>query len=203
MEDRVLLSLFLHRPGTGKTVTVVEAIKQILRLNPSARVLACAPSNSAADVIALRLSGPLKNDELFRFYAPSRERGAVPPDLLPYTFVNADGLFAHPPLDTVKNYRVIVSTCLSAAFTLGIGVERGHFSHVFIDEAGQATEPEAMVVIKNTAIVSTKLILSGDPKQLRPIIFSVIASELGFGISYLERLMDCEAYQGPNDGSSG
>jgi helicase MOV-10 len=123
--------------------------------------------------------------------------------LLAYTVMNADGLFSHPPLNIVKTYRVIVSTCLSAAFTLGIGVQRGHFSHVFIDEAAQATEPEAVVVVKNTAIASTKLILSGDPNQLRPIILSVIASEIGLGASYLERLMESEAYQGPNDGSSG
>jgi helicase MOV-10 len=184
-------------------VTIVEAIKQILRRDPAACILACAPSNSAADVIALRLAGLLKNQALFRFYAPSRERRQVPPDLLPYTFVNEDGLFSHPPLNIVKTYRVIVCTCISAAFTLGIGVERGHFSHVFIDEAGQATEPEAMVVVKNTAIVSTKLILSGDPQQLRPIIHSVIANELGLCASFLERLMACEAYQGPTDGSSG
>jgi helicase MOV-10 len=60
-----------------------------------------------------------------------------------------------------------------------------------------------MVVVKNTAIASTKLILSGDPKQLRPIILSAIANELGLGVSYLERMMDCEAYQGSYDGSSG
>jgi helicase MOV-10 len=184
-------------------VTIVEAIKQILHYNPSACVLACAPSNAAADVIALRLSGLLSNQELFRFYAPSRDRVTVPPALLPYTFMNEDGLFSHPPLNTVNSYRVIVSTCLSAAFTLGIGVERGHFSHVFIDEAGQATEPEAMVVVKNTAIASTKLILSGDPKQLRPIIHSAIASELGLSVSYLERLMECETYEGSTDGSTG
>ena len=184
-------------------MTIVEAIKQILRRNPSARVLACAPSNSAADVIARRLSGLFKNKELFRFYAPSREKRAVPPDLLPYTFMNEHGLFSHPPLNIVKTYRIIVCTCLSAAFTLGIGVERGHFSHVFIDEAAQATEPEAMVVVKNTVIASTKLILSGDPKQLRPIILSAIANELGLGVSYLERIMEREAYQGSYDGSCG
>jgi helicase MOV-10 len=201
--NRVSFPYILHRPGTGKTVTIVEAIKQILHRNPSARVLACAPSNSAADVIARRLSELFTNQELFRFYAPSRERGTVPPDLLPFSFVNPDGLFSHPPLNIVKTYRVIVCTCLSAAFTLGIGLERGHFSHVFIDEAAQATEPEAMVVVKNTAIASTKLILSGDPKQLRPIILSSIASELGLGVSYLERMMECETYQGLYDGSTG
>lgn len=181
----------------------MEAIKQILRRNPNARILACAPSNSAADVIASRLSELLEPDTLFRFYAPSRMKGTVPPRLLPYTFINSDDLFSHPPLNTVKAFRVIVSTCVSSAFASGIGVERGHFSHVFIDEAAQATEPEAMVVVKNVSNASTKLILAGDPKQLRPIIQSAIANELGLGISYLERLMDCNAYHGSYDGTSG
>jgi helicase MOV-10 len=181
----------------------VEAIKQILRRSPDARILACAPSNSSADVIALRLSELLQPDMLFRFYAPSRGENMIPPELLRYTFKNADGLFSHPPLDTVKAFRVIVSTCVSAAFAFGIGVERGHFSHIFIDEAGQATEPEVMVVVKNAAVVATKLILSGDPKQLRPIIFSDIANELGLGVSYLERLMESGAYRGSYTGSSG
>jgi helicase MOV-10 len=200
---RFLTSHLNHRPGTGKTVTIVEAIKQILRRDPNARVLACAPSNAAADVLALRLAELFKQDILFRFYAPSRERGTVPPDLLPYTYINGLGVFSHPPLATVRAFRLIVCTCISAAFTLGIGVERGHFSHVFIDEAAQATEPEAMVVVKNSAIGSTRLILSGDPKQLRPIVTSVIANELELNVSYMERLMECETYGETYDGSSG
>lgn len=44
-------------PGTGKTVTVIESILQIVRMIPGCRVLVAAPSNSAADLIALRLIG--------------------------------------------------------------------------------------------------------------------------------------------------
>ena len=36
-------------------MTVVEAILQVLTHLPSSRVLACAPSNSAADLLAERL----------------------------------------------------------------------------------------------------------------------------------------------------
>ena len=42
-------------PGTGKTMVVIEAIAQILLTHEDPRVLVCAPSNAAADVVAKRL----------------------------------------------------------------------------------------------------------------------------------------------------
>ena len=118
----------------------------------------------------------------------------MPDDLRPYTFAQADGHFSVPPMAVLKKHKVIVSTCVSAAFCSGVGMPRGHFSHIFIDEAGQATEPEAFVSIKMMADSKTNIILSGDPKQLGPVIRSGIAKELGLDKSYLERLMDRDAY---------
>lgn len=71
---------------------------------------------------------------------------------------------------------------------------RGHFSHIFVDEAGQATEPEVMIGIKTMADNNTNVILSGDSKQLGPIIRSAVARELGLEKSYLERLMTRQPY---------
>ena len=36
-------------PGTGKTVSLVEAIKQVVKHFPKAHILACTPSNSGPD----------------------------------------------------------------------------------------------------------------------------------------------------------
>ena len=183
------------RPGTGKTITVIECIKQLLAKDPKAKILACAPSNSAADLIAFRLRGHLNTDELFRFYAPSRFRDQVLDDLRPYTFTQADGHFSVPQKDRLENFKVIVSTSISASVFSGVGMARGHFSHIFFDEAGQATEPETFVSIKMLADSKTNIILSGDPKQLGPVIRSDIARGLGLEKSYLERLMDRDAYK--------
>lgn len=186
--------MFYHSPGTGKTVTVVEAIRQILDQNPSARILACAPSNSAANIIAERLIVALNKDELFRFYAPSRYKDQVPHSLRDYTCMTTSGHFTAPPVAVLKRYRVIVSTCVSASFAHGVGMPQGHFTHIFVDEAGQATEPEVMISIKTISNNSTNVILSGDPKQLGPIIRSAVARELGLEKSYLERMMDRDSH---------
>ncbi|KAH9835366.1 P-loop containing nucleoside triphosphate hydrolase protein [Rhodofomes roseus] len=175
-------------PGTGKTITMVESIRQVLRLNPRACILVCAPSNSAADLVVSRLS-ILGNSQLFRFYAPFRNKDLVPDSILPFTYRTETGHFSVPPMAIVKRYRVIVSTCVSASFAHGIGMPRGHFTHVFVDEAGQATEPEVMIAIKTMADNDTNVVLSGDPKQLGPIIRSAVARDLGLEKSYIERLM--------------
>lgn len=51
-----------------------------------------------------------------------------------------------------------------------------------------------MIAIKTMADNSTNIVLSGDPKQLGPIIRSNVARALGLERSYLERLMDRELY---------
>ena len=172
----------------------MEAILQILRAQPTAHILACAPSNSAADVIAARLLGSLDATQLYRFYAPSRASANVLPELLACTIRGADGAFAVPTKAQVLGFRVVVATCGSASFAYGIGVTAGNFSHIFVDEAGQGSEPEVMVPIKTMANAKTNIILSGDPKQLGPIIRSPVARELGLGKSYLERMMERQVY---------
>lgn len=179
------------RPGTGKTVTIIEAIRQLLR-HPTTVILASAPSNAAADIIASRLKDYLTTDQLFRLYAPSY-RGVIPPGLVPYTFKKKNVHSVHG-LDKMTNFRVIVTTCLSGCVPPGIGLPRGHFTHIFIDEAGQASEPECLVPISKALGNETNVILSGDPCQLGPIIQSPIAIEFGLEVSFLERLMKNEMY---------
>jgi helicase MOV-10 len=188
-----LLLTLRYRPGTGKTVTIVEAIRQLLAKDPTHTIFACAPSNSAADLIAQRLTNTLGKEQLFRMNAYSRHTGTLPKPLLPFSLVDKDH-FAVPPKETLMTYRVIVSTCFSASIPIGIGVPCGHFSHIFLDEAGQGTEPEIMISIKTMADRRTNVILSGDMKQLGPIVRSPVARELGLSTSYLDRLTSNPVY---------
>ncbi|TBU29435.1 P-loop containing nucleoside triphosphate hydrolase protein [Dichomitus squalens] len=179
-------------PGTGKTVTIVEAIHQLLDQQPNARILACAPSNSAADILALRLL-TLSPEEMFRCNAAARVPASVPPELTAYCH-RPGNVYTLPQMDTLMRFKVIVSTCNNASFAYNIGMPVGHFTHIFVDEAGQASEPEILTAIKPLSAESTRIVLSGDPKQLGPVIRSSLARRLGLETSYLERLMDLPLY---------
>jgi helicase MOV-10 len=197
-----LLIINIDRPGTGKTVTIVEAIRQLVQTKDGTHILACAPSNSAADLIAERLAG-LGKSKVFRMNAHSRGTENVPSAVLALSFTTKDdgiNRFVVPPITDLMKFRVVVCTCLSASLPYGIGVPRGHFSHIFIDEAGQATEPEVMISVKTMADPKTNVILSGDSKQLGPIVRSPVARDLGLSKSYLDRLMANPIYD-ERDGS--
>lgn len=174
-------------------MTIVEAIRQLLIKYPDTRILACAPSNSAADIIATKLLD-LGTSQLFRLNSMSRKLSDLPTSLKKFSLINGNEVFAMPKVEDLQTYRVVVATCVTAGVPYGLGVKRGHFSHIFIDEAGQAMEPQAMIPIKTMADDSTNIVLAGDNKQLGPIVQSRIAGELGLKKSYLSRLMERPVY---------
>ncbi|KAG8944210.1 hypothetical protein FRC03_002138 [Tulasnella sp. 419] len=184
--------VILGPPGTGKTTTIIEAIKQLLIKDRSTRVLACAPSDGVADLVCQRLMA-LGRTQIFRLNAPTRPKTTLPPVLKDFCSLN-ETIFTIPPLEVLKNYRVIVSTCMTAAIPSRVGLPRGHFSHVFVDEAGQASEPEVMIPIKLLGGSESNIIISGDPKNLGPVVSSPVAQRLGLGTSYLERLINLPIY---------
>ena len=128
--------------------------------------------------------------------APSRSGSVntISKDVLKFTRINKHDVFEWPPKEELEKYRVIVSTCSSASVPHGIGVNPGHFTHIFVDEVGQATEAEVMIPIRTCLGENTKVILSGDVKQLGPIVRSPVARGLKMGTSYLERLMQNPLY---------
>ncbi|KAK0191959.1 P-loop containing nucleoside triphosphate hydrolase protein [Armillaria mellea] len=191
-------------PGTGKTVTIVEAMDQLLQRHPEAHILACAPSNKAADLIAQGLMhlGPMN---VFRLNAMSRKYSDLPKTLHKFSLINGNLTFAMPVLEDVVDRRVVVCTCISAGALASLGVKPGHFGWIFIDEAGQATEPDTMIPVKGLTDNQTNVILAGDSQQLGPTVHSRLAVDLRFRESYLVRLMERSCYNlSPwNDGGSG
>ncbi|XP_050372396.1 probable RNA helicase SDE3 isoform X2 [Argentina anserina] len=186
-------------PGTGKTKTLVEAILQLYKGQAQTRLLVCAPSNSAADNVLEKLLNDkadivVKENEIFRLNAPSRPLDDIKPEYIKFCF-SEDNIFSCPPPKALRAYRIIISTYMSASLLYAEGIKKGHFSHIFLDEAGQASEPETMIPIANLHGGNTVVVLAGDPMQLGPIINSQRAEDYCLGISYLERMFDCEFYR--------
>ncbi|KAG8900482.1 hypothetical protein FRC00_012708 [Tulasnella sp. 408] len=194
----------IHGPfGTGKTTTLVEAIQQLYARDNDVRILACAPSNSAADNIATRLQNIGKSNVL-RLNAATREYETLqPPDLKEFHHnfglicrdEESEGMrFRYPDYQTLLKYKIVVATCVTAGVPSGLGVKPGHFDWILVDEAGQAAEPEVLIPILTLANHNTNLVLCGDHHQLGPIIHSPISKSLGHSKSYLLRLMEMEMY---------
>ncbi|EHH65949.1 hypothetical protein EGM_02826 [Macaca fascicularis] len=237
---RPLPYILFGPPGTGKTVTIIEAVLQVHFALPDSRILVCAPSNSAADLVCLRLheSKVLRPATMVRVNATCRFEEIVIDAVKPYCRDGED-------IWKASRFRIIITTCSSSGLFYQIGVSRvtprpqllhtpgqprlapwvlsvalpvcqrhrllkqfgrnyhlehlcsrvGHFTHVFVDEAGQASEPECLIPLGLMSDVSGQIVLAGDPMQLGPVIKSRLAMAYGLNVSLLERLMSRPAYQ--------
>ncbi|EDV96181.1 probable RNA helicase armi [Drosophila grimshawi] len=210
--DRIPYVIF-GPPGTGKTVTLVETVLQLVYNLPGARVLVGTPSNSSADLITKRIidSNVLQPGEFVRLVSHNQvEKDLVPPELMNYCatieigilddshdsiIVTDSGLKLRCPANFLGKHRVTISTCSTLGNFIQMDFPSGHFTHLLIDEAGQCTEPETMVPIALVAQKRSQVILAGDPMQLQAIVSSRHAVEFGLPLSFLERLLQTAPYR--------
>lgn len=70
-----------------------------------------------------------------------------------------------------------------------MGIGESHFTHLFIDEAGQGMEPECFVAVAGLlgsgGSSRIQLVLAGDPKQLGPVLRSPLAVRVSININCL------------------
>ncbi|KFP33977.1 Putative helicase Mov10l1, partial [Colius striatus] len=176
-------------PGTGKTLTVIEAILQIHYTLPDSRILVCAPSNAATDLVCLRLheSNVLKPGAMVRVNAIFRSTEYINDVVKPYCKDGDD-------IEKASWFRIIITTCSTAGIFYQTAIRPGHFTHLILDEAGQASEPESLIPMGLISEANGQIVLVGDPKQLGPVIKSRIALNFGLSVSLLERLTSREIY---------
>ncbi|KAL8774581.1 MAG: hypothetical protein Q9209_000954 [Squamulea sp. 1 TL-2023] len=167
-------------PGTGKTKTMVEMITQMaVEAENEGALLVCAPSESAADTLALRLRSHFEPKVMFRLNDFSRTSAEVPEELLPYCFVQSD-IFQLPPLSELMACKIVIATCRAADVLVQARVTNSdlvalenntldilnpqlvaerrkrrnpslHWVALMVDEAAQATEPEMLIPLSVVA----------------------------------------------------
>eukprot|EP00929_Paragymnodinium_shiwhaense_P001194 TRINITY_DN10140_c0_g1_i2.p1 TRINITY_DN10140_c0_g1~~TRINITY_DN10140_c0_g1_i2.p1 ORF type:complete len:889 (-),score=226.96 TRINITY_DN10140_c0_g1_i2:372-3038(-) len=209
-------------PGTGKSTLAAFIIWHLVQQRPSdLHILAAAPSNTGADVLCRKLAKlGLHEDQMFRLNALGRSESTLPEELLKYcrraSPTAADSKagssaslrsFVVPPLQELRKFKVVVATCVSAAHIANAlqqeGAAVGWFSHVVVDEAGEATEPETLVPLSLLRPAAGSAVLLGDHFQLGPLVLSKLASQLSaLDIPMIERLANdrfVTATQGDGD----
>ena len=188
MHSKTRISPFIlfGPPGTGKTTTMISAILCLLKTHRTRqRILVACSSNTACDEFDRALKRECSRDPIFvdlscnieRFYAESqlgRER-------------------KNPTLAELEKAKVIIATCSSSMKLCQL---TSKFSHIMIDEAAQATEPEALCAITPNYQPGCQVILAGDHKQLGPIVRSQVLTSLSkIDCSLMERLMRFQVYK--------
>lgn len=182
---------------TGTTATITEAILQIHENNPDARILACTPFNRTSDSLLKRFIGsPIEDTKIFRLNAKFRDLyDEVPEEIYSYCCYNTEEeIYFCPPVNELREYKLIVSTYMSSARLHKSGLPAGHFTHIFLDSAGQASEPETMVPIANFATEQTVVVVSGNLKELAHEISCPMARKFGLSKSYLKRFTEHPFY---------
>lgn len=199
-------------PGTGKTTTLVEAICETL--HRETQVLVCAQSNMAVDWISrqlvergisvMRIGNPTRINGKMLAYTFERRFEEHPDYPLLWQVRRSirelcasrhGGRDIHSKLSSLRDKAtelevritsslfdsamVISCTLTGAASSLLFGK---HFSTLFVDEAGQALEPSCWIPLAHCS----RIILSGDHKQLPPTVKSVEAARGGLARTLME-----------------
>jgi superfamily I DNA and/or RNA helicase len=103
--------------------------------------------------------------------------------------------FVCPEHDEFVKFRLVVTTLQTARSLKLKKFDNGYFTHIFLDEAAQALESEAIIPLSLASSKKTKLILAGDKMQTNSPVYSQLARKYGLDRSLLERLYDDAMYK--------
>ena len=166
--------LLLGPFGAGKTRTIAASVNRIIaRRQPESKILICTHSNSAADHYIEEYFHPRhKIAELdprtvpLRINWEHRYTTSVSDKVLTYCLQDLNtGLFASPTKEDLDKHTIIICTLVTSESLYKLDLPEDYFSHIFIDEAAQAMEVEALVPLL-LATRDTRVVLAGDHLQV-------------------------------------
>lgn len=158
------LSFIYGPPGTGKTTELVRRVHNILEQDSNAKILVLTPTNKAADVVAIKMS----NDDVCR--GVLARYGAT------------ESLFLIEDIACVTNrdttdmdglHNIVVATAARYAYDNvqpdNIAICDYPWDYIFIDEASMIDILTITYILYKGANAK-QIIISGDPKQIQPIV---------------------------------
>lgn len=183
----------VHETVLSRTGELIrDIVLKSYRTCPSCHILICAPTNKTCDVITRNLQEEIP--DIFRANAAFRELDGVPLEIFPNCRYKKE-VFSCPPVKELRQFKVVVSTFMSAFRLYNEGLTAGHFSHIFLVDTSSITEPEAMVALANLADDETVVVVSGKMGNHSGWVRSNIARRHGLMVSFFERIRQCKMYQ--------
>uniref|UniRef100_A0A1J3JLJ2 DNA replication ATP-dependent helicase/nuclease n=1 Tax=Noccaea caerulescens TaxID=107243 RepID=A0A1J3JLJ2_NOCCA len=168
-------ALILGMPGTGKTSTMVHAVKALLIRGSS--ILLASYTNSAVDNLLIKLKA-----QGIEFLRIGRDE-AVHEEVRESCFSAMDMCSVDDIKTKLDQVKVVASTCLGINSPLLVN---RRFDVCIIDEAGQIALPVSV----GPLLFASTFVLVGDHYQLPPLVQSTEARENGMGISLFRRLSE-------------
>lgn len=151
-------------PGTGKTTELVKQVHNIIEREPEAKVLVLTPTNKAADVVAIKMS----NDDVC-------EGGLA-------RYGATESLYLIEEIGCVTNrdttdmdgwHNIVVATAARYAYDFvqpnDTAICDYPWDYIFIDEASMI-DILTVTFILHKGASAKQIIISGDPKQIQPVV---------------------------------
>lgn len=157
------LSFIYGPPGTGKTTELVKQVHDLLEQEPKAKILVLTPTNKAADVVAIKMADDnICCGGLARYGATESL----------YLIEDIACVTNRDTTDMNNLHNIVVATAARYAYDYvqpdDTPICDYPWDYIFIDEASMIDILTITYILYKGA-GAKKIIISGDPMQIRPI----------------------------------
>ena len=151
-------------PGTGKTTELVKQVHNVLEKEPKAKILVLTPTNKAADVVAIKMSDDDVCEGGLARYGATESL---------YLIEDIGCVTNRDTTDMEGWHNIVVATAARYAYDFvqpnDTPICDYPWDYIFIDEASMIDILTITYILYKGANAK-KIIISGDPKQIQPVV---------------------------------
>ena len=151
-------------PGTGKTTELVKQVHDVLEKEPKAKILVLTPTNKAADVVAIKMANDTVCEGGLARYGATESL---------YLIEDIGCVTNRDTTDMEGWHNIVVATAARYAYVFvqpdDTPICDYPWDYIFIDEASMIDILTITYILYKGANAK-KIIISGDPKQIQPVV---------------------------------